>query len=51
MQKELKKNTKTSKFNFNTSWEELLESKEFLKFFLSDILEDYIIKQRWYAGK
>ncbi|MGB5417920.1 trehalose synthase [Algibacter sp.] len=38
-------------FNFDNSWEELLENKEFVKVFLSDILGDYIIKQRWYGGK
>ncbi|WP_323789727.1 maltokinase N-terminal cap-like domain-containing protein [Psychroserpens sp.] len=38
-------------FNFNDKWEELLENKDFVKIFLSDILEDYIKKQRWYGGK
>ena len=38
-------------FNFDNSWEELLENKDFVKVFLSDILENYIIKQRWYGGK
>jgi len=38
-------------YHFNESWEELLENKEFLKIFLSDVLENYIIKQRWYGGK
>ena len=38
-------------FNFNEKWEELLENKDFVKIFLSDILEDYIVKQRWYGGK
>ena len=26
-------------------------NKEFLKVFLSDVLENYIIKQRWFGGK
>ncbi len=38
-------------YNFDTSWEELMENNEFVKIFLSDVLEDYIIKQRWYGGK
>jgi maltose alpha-D-glucosyltransferase/alpha-amylase len=38
-------------FNFNDSWENLLENEAFVKIFLSDVLEDYIIKQRWYGGK
>ncbi|MEM6686244.1 MAG: trehalose synthase [Bacteroidota bacterium] len=47
-----KKTTKTkAHYNFNDAWEELLENKNFVKAFLSDVLEDYIIKQRWYGGK
>ncbi|WP_299336175.1 trehalose synthase [uncultured Psychroserpens sp.] len=38
-------------YNFNDKWEELLENNEFIKVFLSDVLEHYIIKQRWYGGK
>jgi maltose alpha-D-glucosyltransferase/alpha-amylase len=38
-------------FNFNDKWEEILENKEFVKAFLSDVLEQYIVKQRWYGGK
>ncbi|MGC6284690.1 MAG: maltokinase N-terminal cap-like domain-containing protein [Polaribacter sp.] len=38
-------------FNFNTPWEELLENKEFVSVFLSDVLENYIVKKRWYGGK
>ncbi len=37
--------------NFNETWEALLENEKFIKVFLSDVLEDYIIKQRWYGGK
>ncbi|MBV7270366.1 trehalose synthase [Winogradskyella luteola] len=50
-----KKSTKTTAlqppYNFNDKWEELLENKEFIKVFLSDVLEDYIVRQRWYGGK
>lgn len=38
-------------FKTNKSWETLLDSSDFVKVFLSDVLEDYIIKQRWYGGK
>ncbi len=38
-------------YKFDVVWEELLEDKKFIKVFLSDVLEDYVIKQRWYGGK
>ena len=38
-------------FKFNVAWEELLEDDKFIKVFLSDVLEDYVVKQRWYGGK
>lgn len=38
-------------FVFKTNWENAFEEKEFLKVFSSDILENYIIKKRWYGGK
>ena len=49
-------NTKETKlaiptYNFDVAWEELLENKDFLKVFLSDVLENYIVKQRWFGGK
>ena len=50
-----KKLTKTTAlqppYNFDEKWEELLESEAFIKVFLSDVLENYIVKQRWYGGK
>jgi len=42
---------KVQNYNFDVPWEELLENKDFLKVFLSDVLEKYIVKQRWYGGK
>ena len=48
------KTTKTilqSPFHFNENWEDLLDNRDFVKVFLSDVLEDYIVKQRWYGGK
>ncbi|UMB61263.1 trehalose synthase [Lutibacter sp. A80] len=41
----------TTMYNFDVAWEELLDNKDFLKVFLSDVLENYIVKQRWYGGK
>jgi trehalose synthase-fused probable maltokinase len=38
-------------FNFDDNWEDLLENKSFVKVFLSDVLGDYILNQRWYGGK
>lgn len=38
-------------FKFQGTWEALLDSNDFMKVFLSDVLEDYIVKQRWYGGK
>ena len=40
-----------AKYNFDVSWEELLDNKDFLNIFLSDVLENYIVKQRWFGGK
>ncbi len=48
--KEIKKAPAQS-FNFDDNWEHLLENKDFVKTFLSDVLGDYISKQRWYGGK
>lgn len=47
----VKTKTVQQPFNFDVIWEELLEDKDFVKIFLSDILEEYITKQRWYGGK
>ena len=43
--------TSLQPYNFQIEWESLLEHEDFVKVFLSDVLEDYIIKQRWYGGK
>ena len=40
-----------SPYKFDVAWEELLEDKKFIEIFLSDVLEDYVLKQRWYGGK
>lgn len=43
--------SKTSIFSSNHKWEDLMEDKAFINVFLADVLEDYIVKQRWYGGK
>jgi len=40
-----------STFQTNSTWEQLMDDKGFMKMFLSEVLEDYIVKQRWYGGK
>lgn len=42
---------KNYSFSSNKKWEELIEDKDFIDVFLSEILEEYIQKQRWYGGK
>ena len=32
-------------------WEDLLDYPDFVETFLSDVLEKYIVNQRWYGGK
>ncbi len=41
----------TSDFQFKCNWENAFEDQEFIKTFSTEILEDYILKKRWYAGK
>ena len=38
-------------YTFDVAWENLLDDKKFVKVFLSDVLEEYILLQRWYGGK
>ena len=51
MLKETSSNGLKNTYDFDESWEELLDNNSFLKIFLSDVLEAYIIKQRWFGGK
>ena len=51
MSNRITKTVLQSPFIFDENWEGLLDNKDFVKVFLSDILEDYIVKQRWYGGK
>lgn len=32
-------------------WEQLMDDTDFVRAFLSDVLEEYVQKQRWYGGK
>ena len=38
-------------FKYDLGWEELMENDRFRKELCDDILEPYIIQQRWYGGK
>jgi maltose alpha-D-glucosyltransferase/alpha-amylase len=38
-------------FESEDRWEVLLDNEAFVNTFLSDILDSYIVKQRWYGGK
>lgn len=38
-------------FKYDSSWDELFDNSTFIKDFCSDVLEDYIVSQRWYGGK
>lgn len=51
MSKKPSKPTVLSPYNFDNNWESLLENEDFVKVFLSEVLENYIIQQRWYGGK
>lgn len=51
MSKKASINVNTSDFQFKNSWETAFEDPEFIKTFSTEILEDYILKKRWYAGK
>ncbi len=37
--------------SFNLPWDALFDNPDFPEAFCQDILEPYIHKQRWYAGK
>lgn len=37
--------------NFDLPWEALMDNDDFVSMFLSEVLEEYIQKQRWYGGK
>lgn len=38
-------------YQYESDWSSLFENERFLKEFCEDILEPYIINQRWYGGK
>ncbi|WP_300434021.1 trehalose synthase [Christiangramia sp.] len=51
MTKKAQPKANTSDFQFKNSWETAFEDQEFIKTFSTEILENYILKKRWYAGK
>lgn len=38
-------------YKCDVPWEKLMDDPAFVKVFLSDVLQDYVNKQRWYGGK
>ncbi|QTD37457.1 trehalose synthase [Polaribacter batillariae] len=44
-------NTKTTLFSSSKNWNEIMLDTDFTAIFLSEVLEEYIQKQRWYGGK
>ena len=40
-----------SEFRFKCEWKDAMENSDFVKTFTTEILIDYILKKRWYAGK
>ena len=51
MSKKAKPEVNTSDFQFKCTWDTAFEDPEFIKTFSTEILENYILKKRWYAGK
>ena len=51
MSKKAKPEVNTSDFQFKCKWDDAFEDPEFVKTFSTEILENYILKKRWYAGK
>jgi maltokinase len=43
--------SKATIFSSSNNWEEIIADKDFVSVFLSDVLEEYIQKQRWFGGK
>ena len=51
MIKEANTISKATIFSSPNNWEEIIEDKDFVAVFLSNVLEEYIQKQRWFGGK
>lgn len=51
MAKEEEKDYINNIFNYETNWEDIFENKRFVNELCSDVLEPYIVQQRWYGGK
>ena len=51
MEKKVTKTEKKAPYRFDIPWEQLLDEGNFMEVFLSDVLENYVQRQRWYGGK
>ncbi|MEM9141620.1 MAG: trehalose synthase [Bacteroidota bacterium] len=51
MSKSKKESVVQPPYQFDTVWEKLMDNERFMKVFLSDVLEKYVVQQRWYGGK
>lgn len=51
MAKDTLKETFSTPFIFKTDWLNAFDDHDFLKDFSADILENYIVRKRWYGGK
>ena len=51
MDKKIPETEKKSIYRFDVPWEQLLDEGSFMEVFLSDVLENYVQRQRWYGGK
>ncbi|SFR49274.1 maltose alpha-D-glucosyltransferase/ alpha-amylase [Robiginitalea myxolifaciens] len=51
MAKKTETPVESAPYKCDVPWEQLMDDAAFVKVFLSDVLQDYVNKQRWYGGK
>ncbi len=51
MAKKSAPSAESAPYKCDVPWEQLMDDSAFVKVFLSDVLQDYVNKQRWYGGK
>ncbi|PQJ80839.1 trehalose synthase [Polaribacter porphyrae] len=51
MKEKIVTDSNSKMFSSKNNWESIIEDKDFISIFLSNVLEEYILKQRWYGGK
>ena len=51
MEKKIPETEKKIAYSFDVPWEQLLDNGKFMEVFLSEVLENYVQRQRWYGGK